>query len=170
MKIDARVKTSNEDIQKQVELERKIAARISEIHESVKAMREVRTQTHTLDRRFGDDSRYSQLITAAKAFDKKSFDVESQLLQVNAKSSESTLNFPVLIDERLHSLLSSVDSADAAPTAQQYEVFNELEKQAQPLLAQAHDLLGKDLSALNEMVNKSNIPPIYVSGERTGTE
>ena len=86
-------------------------------------MREVRTQTRTLNSRLGGDPRYTQLIAAAKDFDKKSFDVESQLVQVNAKSSESTLNYPVLIDERLHSLLSSVDSADAAPTAQQYEVF-----------------------------------------------
>ena len=54
--------------------------------------------------------------------------MESQLLQVNAKSSESNLNYPVLIDERLHSLLFSVDSADAAPTKQQYEVYDELKK------------------------------------------
>ena len=45
---------------------------------------------------------------------------------------------------------------------QQYEVFEELEKQAQPLLAQAHELMSKDLPALNEMVNKQNIPAMYV--------
>jgi hypothetical protein len=55
-----------------------------------------------------------------------------------------------------------VDSADAAPTAQQYEVFAELEKQAQPLLTQAHELMTKELPVLNEMVNKLNIPAIYV--------
>ncbi len=90
-------------------------------------------------------------------------DLESQLLQVNAKSSESNLNYPVLIDERLHSLLFSVDSADAAPTQQQYEVYDALEKQAQPLLAQCHELMTNDLAALNETVNKLNVPAIYVS-------
>jgi uncharacterized protein HemX len=68
----------------------------------------------------------------------------------------------VLIDERLHSLLFSVDYADAAPTQQQYAVYDELEKQAQPLLAQYHDLMAKDLVALNETVNKLNVPVIYV--------
>jgi len=88
------------------------------------------------------------------------------LLQVNAKSSESTLNYPVLIDERLHSLLFSVDSADAAPTAQQYEVYDDLQRQAQPLLAQYRDLMAKDLVALNDMVSKQNIPVLYVPAGR----
>jgi hypothetical protein len=90
--------------------------------------------------------------------------VESQLLQVSIKSSESNLNYPALIDERLHSLLFSVDSADAAPTKQQYEVVESLEKEAQPLLAQYRELVTKDLVALNEMVNKQSIPVLYVPG------
>ncbi|MGD0509554.1 MAG: hypothetical protein ABSA27_17275, partial [Terriglobales bacterium] len=155
-------KVSNEDVQKQFELGRKIVAQASAIHEAVGTIREVRVQTRGLSRRFGDDSRYSALVSAMKDFDKKSLDVESQLLQVNAKSSESTLNYPVLIDERLHGLLFSVESADAAPTTQQYAVYDDLEKQAQPLLAQYRDLVSKDLVALNEMVSKQNIPVLYV--------
>jgi hypothetical protein len=162
LKLDPRVKASNEDVQKQVELGRKIVAQVSEIHEAVGTIREVRTQTRALERRLGDDTRYASLVSASKDFDKKSLDLESQLLQVNSKSSESNLNYPVLIDERIHSLLFSVDSADAAPTKQQYEVFEHLEKQAQPLLAQCHELITKDLPALNEMVNKQNIPALYV--------
>ncbi len=162
LKLDPRVKASNDDVQKQVELGRKIVAQVSEIHEAVGTIREVRTQTRGLERRFGDDTRYASLVSATKDFDKKSLDLESQLLQVNSKSSESNLNYPVLIDERLHSLLFSVESADAAPTKQQYEVFDALEKEAQPLLAQYRELMSKDLAALNEMVNKQNIPAVYV--------
>ena len=57
-------------------------------------------------------------------------------------------------------------SADAAPTQQQYAVFEELQKEAQPLLAQYHELFTKDLPALNEMVNKQSVPVIYVPGNR----
>ena len=163
LKIDPRVKASNDDVQKQVELGHKIVAQVSEIHEAIGAIREVRVQTRGLTRRFGDDARFASIITATKDFDKKSFDLESQLLQVNSKSSESNLNYPVLIDERLHSLLFSVESADAAPTRQQYEVYSELEKEARPLLAQYRDLMAKDLPALNEMVSKQNVPALYVS-------
>ena len=72
------------------------------------------------------------------------------------------MNYPVLIDERLHALMFSVDSADAAPTKQQYKLFESLEKEAQPLLAQYRELVSKDLVALNEMVSKQNIPALYV--------
>ena len=162
LKADPRVKVSIEDVQKQSELGRKIVAEVSEIHAAIGTIREVRAQTRGLSRRFGDDTHYAALVAATKDFDKKSFDLESQLLQVNSKSSESNLNYPVLIDERLHSLLFSVEFADAAPTKQQYEVFEDLEKQAGPLLAQYRDLMSKDLPALNEMVNKQNIPALYV--------
>src|SRR5258708_38242782 len=162
VKAEPRIKVSNDDLQKQRELGRKIVAQVSQIHEAVGTIREVRAQTRGMARRFGDDTRYASLVSATKDFVKKSLDVESQLLQVNSKSSESNLNYPVLIDERAHSLLFSVESADAAPTTQQYEVFDELAKQAQPLLAQYHELMSKDLPALNEMVNKQNIPALYV--------
>jgi photosystem II stability/assembly factor-like uncharacterized protein len=162
LKADPRVKVSGDDLEKQSELGRKIVAQVSEIHEAVTAIREVRTQTRGLQKRFGDDLRYAALVSATKDFDKKSLDLESQLLQVNSKSSESNLNYPVLIDERLHGLLGSVESADAAPTTQQYEVFDALGKEAQPLLAQYRELMSKDLPALNEMVNKQNIPALYV--------
>ncbi len=162
LKLDARVKASSEDVQKQTELGKKIIAEVTEIHEAVGTIREIRVQTKALNRRFGDNPRYAPLVSANKDFDKKSYDVESKLVQVNAKSSEANLNYPVLIDERLHSLLFSVDAADAAPTRQQYEVFEDLEKEAQPLLAQYHELMSKDLVALNEMVSKQNLPALYV--------
>jgi len=166
LRLDPRVKASNEDVQKQVELGRKIVAQVSAIHEAVGTVREVRTQTRGLERRLGDDTRYASLVSAAKDFDKRSLELESQLLQVNSKSSESNLNYPVLVDERMHSLLGSVESADAAPTKQQYEVFDALEKEAQPMLAQYHELMSKDLPALNEMVSKQNIPALYVPAEK----
>jgi photosystem II stability/assembly factor-like uncharacterized protein len=166
LKLDPRVKVTIEDVQKQVDLGGKIVAQVSAIHEAVGTIREVRTQTRGLTRRFGDNAQYASLLSVMKDFDKKSFDLESQLLQVNSKSSESNLNYPVLIDERFHSLLFSVESADAAPTAQQVEVYEELEKQAQPLLAQYRDLMAKDLVALNEMVTKQNIPILYLPASK----
>jgi hypothetical protein len=168
LRVDQRVKVSNEDLQKQAELTAKIVAQVSEIHEAVEAVRDVRAQIRGLSRRFGEDSRFAPVLSSAKEFDKKSLDVEGQLLQVNAKSSESTLNFPVLIDERLHSLLFSVDASDDAPTEQQYQVFEELQKQSQPLLAQVHDLMSKDLVALNDMINKQNVPVLYVAPGKQG--
>ena len=166
LKVDGRVKASSEDLQKQTELLQKIVAAVSDVHMAVGSIREVRSQLRLLDKRFGEDAKYSALVSATKDFDKKSLDIESQLLQVNAKSSEANLNFPVMIDERLHSLVFSVDAGDNGPTKQQYDVFEELQKQMQPLLAQYHDLMSKDLTALNALVNQQSMPVLYVPGTK----
>jgi hypothetical protein len=163
LKVDPRVKVSPEDLQRQAELEQNILSQISAIHEAIASIRDVRTQIRSLDKRLGEDQRYASLLSAAKDFDNKTLAAEGKLMQINAKSSEANLNFPVLTDERLHGLLFSVDSPDAAPTTQQVQVFEELQKEAQPLLAQVHDLMTKDLVALNDQINKQSIPVLYVS-------
>jgi photosystem II stability/assembly factor-like uncharacterized protein len=162
LKLDPRVKASSEDVQKQVELGRKILADVSEIHQAIGIIREVRVQTRGLARRMGEDTKYAAAMEALRSFDKKSLEIEAHLLQVNSKSSESNLNYPVLIDERLHSLMGSVDAADAAPTKQQYDVLADLEKEAQPWLEQYRQQMAVDLPALNEMVNRQAMPALYV--------
>ena len=57
LKTDPRVKASNDDLEKQSALGRKIVALVSEIHEAIGTIREVRTQTRGLSRRFSDDDR-----------------------------------------------------------------------------------------------------------------
>src|SRR5712692_11741343 len=98
--------------------------------------------------------------------------MEEQLLQVKIKSSEASLNYPVLIDEQLHHLAESVDNADAAPTQQQSAVFEQLSQQAAPLFAQWKQLMSGDLVALNEMMQKQSVPAIYITpgGEAQATK
>jgi hypothetical protein len=69
----------------------------------------------------------------------------------------------VLTDEKLHNLFFSVDVADAAPTQQQYEVFKDLSGRADPLIAQWKQVLGSDVVALNDMMQKDNVPAIYLA-------
>jgi hypothetical protein len=84
------------------------------------------------------------------------------LLQVNAKSSESTLNYPVLTDEQLHGLAGSVEF-DGAPTEQQYAAFESLSQEATPLIAKWKAIRSADLVALNEMMKKESVPAVYLT-------
>jgi hypothetical protein len=88
--------------------------------------------------------------------------IEEQLLQVSAKSSEATLNYPVLIDEQLHGLLFSVEG-DYAPTEQQIAAFNALRPQADGLIAQWRAMRSTDVVALNDMMKKESVPAIYLA-------
>ena len=87
--------------------------------------------------------------------------IEEQLLQVNAKSSEANLNYLNMLDEQLHYLAFSVE-VDDAPTRQQYAVFEDLSRQAAPVIARWKEIRSTDLAALNNQIQQ-NVPAIYLS-------
>jgi photosystem II stability/assembly factor-like uncharacterized protein len=165
LKMDPRVKVSEADIQKEFDLELKIRATLSDLHDTVREIREARMQMKSLQTRL-QDARYKSINDSATALEKKMTPIEEQLLQVNVKSSEANLNFPVLIDEQLHYVAGSVEY-DGAPTKQQYDAYESLNQQAQPLVAQWRSMRSTDLVALNDMMKTQNVPAIYLA---SGTE
>jgi hypothetical protein len=94
--------------------------------------------------------------------------IEEQLLQVKIKSSEASLNYPVLIDDQLHNLAGSVDNADAAPTQQQEAAFESLSQKATPLIAEWKQIESTDVVALNDMMQKQSVPAIYLAPGNEG--
>ncbi|HET7151360.1 MAG TPA: hypothetical protein VFI60_08110, partial [Candidatus Acidoferrum sp.] len=55
------------------------------------------------------------------------------------------------------------DTADTAPTAAELAVFAELDARLEAQLAKWHDVLSKDVPALNEAMRKNNVPLIAPS-------
>jgi hypothetical protein len=161
LKMDPRVNVSAADMQKQFELQLQIRDQLSDIHDTVREIRETRSQIKGLRARLAD-VKYKGVIESADSLDQKAKPIEEQLLQVQVKSSEANLNFPDLIDEQLHGLVYSV-AFDGAPTQQQYAAFESLRAQAAPLLAKWKEVRSTDLVALNDMVRKENVPAIYLS-------
>jgi len=161
LKMDQRVKVSLADMQKEFDLELKIRAVLSDLHDTVREIRETRVQIRSLRGRL-EDARYKSINDSANALEKKVTPIEEHLLQVNVKSSEANLNFPVLIDEQLHGLVGSVEY-DGAPTKQQYEAFDALSQQTAPLVAQWKNIRSSDLVALNDMMKTENVPAIYLA-------
>jgi len=66
-----------------------------------------------------------------------------------------------MLDEQLHYLTFSVE-VDDAPTKQQYAVFEDLSRQAVPLIARWKEIRSSDLAALNTQIQQ-NVPAIYLS-------
>jgi photosystem II stability/assembly factor-like uncharacterized protein len=170
LKMDPRVNVSLADMQKEFDLELKIRALLSDLHDTVREIRETRVQIRSLRGRL-EDARYKSIADSASALEKKMTPIEEQLLQVNVKSSEANLNYPVLLDEQLHGLAGSVE-CDAAPTQQQHAAFESLSQQVLPPIAQWRNIRSSDLVALNDMMKKESVPAIYLaspSGEAKAT-
>jgi photosystem II stability/assembly factor-like uncharacterized protein len=161
LKMDPRINVSLADMQKEFELELKIRNVLSDLHDTVHEIRDTRVQLRALKNRL-EDAQFKAIAEGSDALDKKMTPLEEQLLQVNAKSSESTLNYPVLTDEQLHGLAGSVEF-DGAPTEQQYAAFESLSQEATPLIAKWKAIRSADLVALNEMMKKESVPAVYLT-------
>jgi hypothetical protein len=131
--------------------------KLTEIHEQIERIRKTRKLLGELRAR----AKGKQEITdAAKALDKKMTAIEEALYQTKNRSSQDPLNFPIRLNDKLASVLSSAGTGDFAPTAQQRAVYAQLVQQIDVELAKLKEVWEKDVPALNQLVAKAEVPAI----------
>ncbi len=163
---DPRVNVSQADLEKQNELAMRIRDRVSAGHEAVNQMRSVREQLDGLKKRLGADSGVKAVLDSADGLRKKIDAVEEKIIQPKSQSLEDTLNYPIQVTNQLMDLQGTVESADTAPTAQSYVVFDELNTRLETQLAVWREVQSKDLTALNELMKKNNVEAITPTAEK----
>ncbi len=163
VKLDPRISTSPAELQKQFDLAMQIHERLTQANDTVNQIRALRSQLQELRKQLAAGSQGKAIITAAEEFDKKVTPLEEELIQAKVKSSEDSLNYAVKLDIKLAVLAGVVESADAAPTQQSYELFNALARPLDQQLARWNEICNKDVAALNAMVRKENIPAIVLA-------
>ena len=94
--------------------------RISQLHQAVNEIRDLRSQIQNLHKRFGDDQRLKPALAAADDLDHKMSEVEQKLIQVNMKGSEAKPRFPNMLNERFDTFSHTIERrrhrADQAAT------------------------------------------------------
>jgi hypothetical protein len=163
---DPRVSASQADLEKQAEFALRIRERVSAGHEAVNQIRTVRSQLDMLKKRLSADASAKPVLEAADALGKKMNAVEEKIIQPKSKSNEDPLNYPIQAADQLLALLSTVESADTAPTAQSAVVFDELNARLDAQLAAWRDIQSTDLAALNALIQKNNVPAIAPTAEK----
>jgi photosystem II stability/assembly factor-like uncharacterized protein len=163
VKMDPRVQTSADDLQKQFDLMQKMSQRQDQMNKTVIAIRDLRTQLQALEKRIGASDESKPLVSASTDLRKKISAIEEELVQVNSKSSEDQANYPTMLNSKLGHLQSLVDSADAAPTAAESAVFTDLDQRLEAQLTKWREILSKDLPALNDAMRKNNVPLVAPS-------
>jgi len=79
---------------------------------------------------------------------------------VKNQSSEDPLNFPIMLNNKIAALEGVVESADAAPTQQSYEIFDMLSGRLGRQLSTLDAAVKKDLPGVNQILEKQNLAPI----------
>ncbi|MGH9943309.1 MAG: WD40/YVTN/BNR-like repeat-containing protein [Pyrinomonadaceae bacterium] len=159
---DPRLATTPADFAKQLELLLKIRDKLTETHQAILQIREARRQLDDMSKRVQGQAQYKPVSDAGKSLNEKLTSIEEMLYQTKNQSSQDPLNYPIRLNNKLAALAGVVASSDAAPTAQAYEVYNDLVGQIDAELRRFAQVLKTDLPAFNQLVREQNIPAVVV--------
>ncbi|MGA7520913.1 MAG: hypothetical protein WBW84_00430 [Acidobacteriaceae bacterium] len=152
---DPRAPTTPEDFQKQLDLALKIRDRVSEANQSVVAIRAAKDQLKP----FLTNSN-EKVKTDAKQLSDELTGIEEAIYQTKLRADEDALNYPIKLNNKLASVEGVVEDTDAAPTAQSYQVFDELSAQLQTQLDHLHKVETTGIEQFNKLVRDQNIPAV----------
>jgi photosystem II stability/assembly factor-like uncharacterized protein len=166
IRLDPRVKTSPEDLRRQFDLDRKIAKALHRDFEALQQVRSLRAQIKWLQR-----GKYPNSAASSTALDgaaKIAADLETKAAAIEGTEGGYGSRFMSTLEGRslarlnggLGTMLAQLDTADAAPTTQELEMFNQVEKALEEQLAAWDQLKTKDIPQLNEELKKAGQPPI----------
>jgi photosystem II stability/assembly factor-like uncharacterized protein len=158
IKKDPRLQTTQDEFNKQFALLLKIRDKLTETHNAVAQIRDVRRQLDDLLKRIGDQPNAKPLVTAGGSLNRKLQTVEEALYQTKNQSSQDPLNYPIRLNNKLAALGSIVASADAQPTEQSYALYEELAAQIDAQLRQLGQVMADDLRSFNALARASDIP------------
>lgn len=157
---DPRVAASQANLDAQFALLLNIRDRLSETHEAITMLREVRQQVEQWEQRAQGRAEHQAIVDAGKVVKEKLTAIEEELIQVKARSRQDTLNHPAKLNARISALTGVVASADAAPTRQAYELFEHFTTQLQLQQKRLQECLEVDLKAFNDLIRELELPAV----------
>jgi len=166
--IDPRTKGGDGALQKQIALAMNVNDRISQLHQAVNEIREVKSQIKNLHAKFDDDSKVEGALEAADAMEKKMSDVEQHLIQVNMKGSEGNLAFPSMLNERFDAFSHVIESADTEPTQPQVDAFHTLSTGLDEQLKKWNAIKQDELPKVSAMIKQADLPALIIKENKEG--
>jgi Sortilin, neurotensin receptor 3, len=166
---DPRLETTDEDYRRRFDLRLKIRDKLTETHDAITRIRDVRDQSKAVADRAKAATGDTTIAAASKTLAAKLTSIEEALYQTKNKSSQDPLNYPIRLNNKLSSLASVVESADAAPTDQSLAVYQELAGQIDAELAKLKTAIDVDLAEFNRRVREQNVPAVVVKEKKEAT-
>ncbi len=154
---DPRVNVTQEDFEAQFALLMQIRDKLSETHDAVNTLRDLREQLEQWGRRLPSENGVRALRERAEGVRETLSRIEGELVQVNA---DTPLGYSARLNEKLAMLATSVESADGAPTRQEQDVFRSLSERINAQLDRLRKLVSEELPAFNRMVREEDVPAI----------
>ncbi len=164
---DPRAQTTQAEYEAQYALLRQLHDLLDSAHGAVNKVRAVREQVDAWVKRTAKHTAGAQIAEAGKQLNARLATAEEQLIQVQAKSSQDTLNFPSMLNAKLSFLAFFVGSSESAPTHAQEQLCADLAARVEEQVRAVDAALAEALPAFNTLVRNTEVPAVVVP-ERKG--
>lgn len=161
---DPNYKTTQVEYDEQFNILITMRDKFSEIMKAIKNIRELRQQMKDLSDRLGKDMP-KEIKHQTDTINKQMTDIEEELHQTKAKSSQDVLNFPIKLDDKLSSVYDVASAGFAAPSKQVKEAYAELAVLIDSQLNKLKKILSDDVAKLNQLIHEKTISVIGLKKE-----
>ncbi len=156
---DPRSTASDEDYQKYHQFASEVRDKITEAHEAIIEIRDIRTQLINYKERIKEDTLLKKEI---EKIDSVMTKIEEALYQTKNKSGQDPLNFPIRLTNKLAYLNSILGNGEFPPTDQAYKVREELEGLIDKELEKFNTVKLEMIPSFNQMIREKNIDAIIL--------
>ena len=166
---DPRSEASRADFQAQFDFIMGTRDLLSRTHVEIRKVRALRTQLEGLRARLEADADADQsvaeLIEEIDLLVETIDPIEESLYQTQNESRQDPLNYPIRLNNKLTSLMRTVDVGDARPTEGAIGVRNELATAIESELEQLDEVWRENVPALNSRVQSMGIDLVSIPEE-----
>jgi photosystem II stability/assembly factor-like uncharacterized protein len=166
VEVDPRTGASVEDYADQQAMILALAERVSEIHQTVLDLREVKSRIETALERVSGHEAAEEFETAGKAVTEAIDALEAELVQVKSQTFQDIINFPNQLNMDYLDLIGKVDEMAPPINSGMRRRFDDLETEWAGYAAERDRILGEALGAFNALFERYQIPAVRAPEEK----
>jgi photosystem II stability/assembly factor-like uncharacterized protein len=156
------VTASEAELRAQADFLKAVRDRVTEIHQSVLQIRDVKAQVKGLLDRAGKLGKAVDLKAPAKALTDRLDALEAHLVNPRLKSDQDVLNFTPALDHQFIGLAGMAGEGDGAPSPAALAYFDQEKAVLAGLQAELAQAWSTELAAFDKAVQAAGIPPVIV--------
>ncbi|HEX9009197.1 MAG TPA: hypothetical protein VF804_02435 [Holophagaceae bacterium] len=153
---------SEADLKAQADFLQAVRDRVTEIHQSVLQIRDVKAQVKGLLERAEKLGKAADLKAPAKALTDRLDALEARLVNPRLKSDQDVLNFTPGLDHQFIGLAGMVGEGDGAPSPAARAYYDQEKAVLAGLQAELAQAWSAELAAFDKAVQAAGIPPVIV--------
>jgi photosystem II stability/assembly factor-like uncharacterized protein len=163
---DPRLNTSDADFAEQLALLQTISRKLSETHETINKINTATTAINGYIANIPDTATASRIKKFTTPVVDSLIAIKGQLYQYKALAPQDVLANPIMLNDKLAGVGSTVASADTKPTASSYAAYESIAARIDQQLAKANKLLNEKITEFNKMIQDEKIPAVDLTKKK----